>query len=150
MTTPTLESYFNGTHNERQLIEFVEKKLLEQGKMSMGENGCRYRGDDGCKCGIGHLIPDELYLDEFDINDKVSTTVEDIIERYGEHLRVKPFIDDNPEVKRKIGFLTILQHAHDDLRWAEQGSSKENTKWTPLSIDNGIITAMQRLKKSYI
>jgi hypothetical protein len=46
-----------------EMVEFVEKKLLEQGErsMSLGDTYCAYRGADGRKCAAGHLIDDEHY-----------------------------------------------------------------------------------------
>ena len=51
-----------------QLISDVKAHLLEQGcrstkpgKYEGSNQDCMYRGPNGTKCGIGFLIPDELY-----------------------------------------------------------------------------------------
>lgn len=48
----------------QEILETVGKHLLTQNRKCMSENIdglCMYRGPHGCKCGIGILIPDNLY-----------------------------------------------------------------------------------------
>ncbi len=47
--------------NEREMVEFVFDKLIEQGKRSVRDGLCVYRFDDGCRCAAGWLIPDNKY-----------------------------------------------------------------------------------------
>lgn len=57
-----------------QIINYVEKKLLEQGHKAQASIGtgdraylrCVFRAPDGAKCAVGHLIPDEEYRKEWD------------------------------------------------------------------------------------
>lgn len=49
-----------------EIVEFVKEKLLNQYECSFNENECAYRGENGLKCAIGHLIPDDLYLPQFE------------------------------------------------------------------------------------
>lgn len=46
----------------KKLLDFVEQELLKQGRPSVDDaESCLYRHPDGLKCGVGFLIPDELY-----------------------------------------------------------------------------------------
>ncbi len=46
---------------QQKILDFVAKKLGEQGVRSFGQGHCLYRGPGGTKCAVGHLIPDTLY-----------------------------------------------------------------------------------------
>lgn len=76
---------------------------------------CVYRGPNGLKCGAGHLIPDELYKDEFD-NEFEDSSIRNIVSHYGEE---KVFGDKI----ENINFIAQLQKIHDNYRvsiWEEE------------------------------
>lgn len=56
----------------QEIFDRVKAHLLAQGKKAGGYKGyygsfvCQYRDDRGHKCGVGGLIPDELYDSEME------------------------------------------------------------------------------------
>jgi hypothetical protein len=146
---PTLASYFNGTHNEKDLIDFVEQKLIEQGKMSRNGAACAYRSQDGCKCAIGVLIPDENYSLGMDNTDGSFdyTTVKDIVFKYYDRLGLP---NDAHKNLLKIDFLSQLQWAHDDLAWQEHGHmTNEGVQWSYLPFRAGIKNNLNYVRNKY-
>ena len=56
----------------QDIFDKVCNHLLSQGERSLGTDGlCRYRGEDGFKCAVGAVIPDRLYLPEFERNNVI-------------------------------------------------------------------------------
>jgi hypothetical protein len=53
----------NKFNSKLEMLEFVENKLIEQGRRSLDASNmfCAYRGTAGAKCAAGHLIDDEHY-----------------------------------------------------------------------------------------
>ena len=116
----------------KNMIEFVRDRLLEQGCKSMNAKGqCLYRSaDNHNKCGVGHLIPDDLYKPSFERNNIsdlwdtsrfnpvknhiMSTWVEGDLkkeEQLLDALRVIQSLHDNDEVKRwPSHFKAILEN----------------------------------------
>lgn len=80
--------------------------IIEQHPPSMGKgsDSCVYRGPNGLKCGIGLVLPDELYVERMDLEGMNST----IAQVLGEYPGVAEFFDGVP-----VQFLTDIQHAHD-------------------------------------
>jgi hypothetical protein len=146
---PTLQSYFNGTHTEADLMDFVEQKLLEQGRMSINGSSCAYRSEDGCKCAIGYLIPDEHYLSEMDKPSAVQFThIRNIILMYHDTLHID--IND-PEYTKKVAFIQSLQYTHDDLRWQEEGKfTNEGPQWHLIDFAKGIKKNINHLRSKYV
>lgn len=68
-------------------------------------NVCQYRGEDGLKCAVGHLIPDEIYIKEWDEH----TTLADSL---------PPDVYDSMGIRADFGasvdFLMELQNIHDN------------------------------------
>lgn len=50
--------YWNAT--ELEVIEYVRRKLLEQGAPARSGFSCEYLRGDGFRCAAGHLIPDQI------------------------------------------------------------------------------------------
>jgi hypothetical protein len=75
--------------------------MRKQKKKSIKDNLCLYRGDDGMKCGIGCLIPDDLYKSSFE-GQPVKGFPEEILTRLG-------VVPNGVE----LAFLTHLQRCHD-------------------------------------
>jgi hypothetical protein len=108
----TINNFFKGRVSIPTIIDFVEKKLLEQGKRSIGEYGnCLYRGEDNCKCGVGHLIPDSRYNPKFDQGIVGAGT---LIREFRDELGVVVPETHDKDFVRKVYFLQELQRAHDD------------------------------------
>lgn len=84
-------------------------KLIEQGRVSYDLNrGCLYRDGQGGCCGIGHLIPDEIYTTEIEGNDICTLlSLDDFGQAFPEV--ADHFIDVD------IGLLEGIQSAHDDI-----------------------------------
>lgn len=93
----TPEQIANATSDE--IVAYVCKKLDQQGVQSVCDGKCLYRGPEGNKCAVGHLIPDDIRVDE--------ATLIDIMEQHSEDLWfLKPHVD----------LLKKLQYCHDQ-RW---------------------------------
>ena len=60
----------------KDLKQYIQTKLIEQGKQSIDRMMCQYKSIDGSKCAIGHIIPDELYNPDMEGN---CTSLKDII-----------------------------------------------------------------------
>lgn len=96
------------------LQQIFDKALFgvrAQGRPSAVDGVCKYRGPDGTKCGVGHLIPDNVYDERFDsgyysVNSLIVRSAEfrDALEAGGVNWR-----DHKVEV-----LLTGLQRAHDN------------------------------------
>lgn len=78
-------------------------------KRSETYGACKYRGDNGLKCGIGHILPDDLCVSDDGLSlDSVSDTgIGAILDDY-ECDKVKAFFAN---CKRSL--LCEMQHAHD-------------------------------------
>lgn len=79
--------------------------VIQQGRKSGHGQSCLYR-DGTAKCGIGHLIPDEHYKEDFE-SWGVTFNVEN--ESMGEALEAGGF----PDAANHLEFLSALQAAHD-------------------------------------
>ena len=93
------------------LINYVEKQLLKQGCPSRDDTNldCMYRGNNQTKCGVGFLIPDNLYKESFEgkifhnlplyIRDHISNTYEisDVRELYGVLNTIQEIHDGSPQ-----------------------------------------------------
>jgi len=79
--------------------------VIQQGRRSGHGQNCLYR-DGTAKCGIGHLIPDEHYKEDFE-GAGVSCNVE--CGTMGEALEAGGF----PDAAKHLEFLSDLQDAHD-------------------------------------
>jgi hypothetical protein len=58
----------------QEVFDIVVNHLFTQGRPAYdGDQGCMYRAPDGLRCAVGVLIPDDLYVPEFETNssDKV-------------------------------------------------------------------------------
>ena len=56
----------------QEAFDIAAVGMIKQGARSLvdpgpdGSNACAYRGEDGMKCGVGFLIPDELYDEDME------------------------------------------------------------------------------------
>lgn len=67
----------DNTFGIKTLLHYVEDKLIAQGRPSLNSNeDCSYRGSEDLKCGIGFLIPDNLYTESMEGKLVASLTVE--------------------------------------------------------------------------
>lgn len=109
-------------------VLFALRKQRQQSTDSSG--ACLYRGPDGLKCAVGHLLPDHLYSDSFEMTG-AEQLPRPALEAIGLHL-----VD--------TGLLRHLQKAHDndlpemeggDMRGWEQAmqniASRHHLKYTP-------------------
>jgi hypothetical protein len=114
----------------QEILDFVAPQLIAQGCRSVrsahnADSACAYRGfrNDGkpgpAKCGVGFLIPDELYVPAMDDFTSHGTSVRSLVERAacGE-FKIPEVLIENVE------FLVELQQVHDtDLNWPDVRSS---------------------------
>jgi hypothetical protein len=110
-----------------QQRQFAFDKALhgvrKQGKLSIGLASCAYRSSDGtAACGIGHLIPDNLYRPEFD--EAENTGVINMIDDSPDFSRALKAGGVDPEVVG-VYFLKDLQAAHDTSTGRESMQSFE-------------------------
>lgn len=90
----------------QEAFDYVAAALVKQGgpAKDIGSDGherCVYRARDGRKCGIGQLMPDDIYQPEFE-GRGIAWLIEN-----GSFPKLKPFIH----------FLAELQDAHDNAAW---------------------------------
>lgn len=91
----------------KKLLDFVEQKLLEQGRPSINDDGsCLYRHSDGLKCGIGFLIPDALYCPSME-----GITAAAINSKVHEHIRAEYSFPAEFNLSR---LLDDVQDVHDN------------------------------------
>jgi hypothetical protein len=112
MSNPTLFSFLNGIHSRQDILNFVEQKMIEQGKPSYDPltNMCFYRSTNGLKCAIGHLIPDE----EYDAHIKGKhTQAGDSHNNMGVFTYIHTFYSEATAHSPDGMFLVKLQSAHD-------------------------------------
>lgn len=86
---------------EQEMYDKVKAALIAQGRASINEYGtCFYHSPDGARCGVGHLIPDDLYKTRM------------------EYLSIGCVLDAEPALDDLIGFarglLSDIQQAHDN------------------------------------
>lgn len=107
MQTVTINDYLEGRVNEQQVYDFVIVKLREQGyastRSSPGGDHCAYRGDGGRRCGIGWLIPDEQYHEDFE-----ETSVTELVSIF-------PQFEETTAKKKE--FLQYIQWMHDNSEY---------------------------------
>ena len=93
------------------LFDTVVIALRKQVLPSKNEEGfCLYRGPHGLKCAVGHLIPDEMYMEEME--DVVASHLP---ERYSE---IEELFDDC-----SMDLIDALQEIHDEChpkKWEEE------------------------------
>jgi hypothetical protein len=101
-------------NTKQALFDAVATHLLAQGKQAIDEmtNICKYRAPDGSKCGIGGLIPDELYNPEME--GHMVWGGSDMGDRICETAGIPPEL---------IDFSVVLQGAHD------QGNDSNDDAW---------------------
>ena len=101
----------------------VKAHLIKQNAKSENIDGtCMYRGDRGLQCGIGCLIPDELY--SFDLEERVVYDPDD--EGSGNdilHVLKEAGIDI--EATNMPELLRALQNAHDNVETSRWGDHLE-------------------------
>ncbi|MBA4282132.1 hypothetical protein [Ralstonia sp.] len=78
-------------------------------RQSVNGAACAYRGRDGLKCGIGHSIPDELYVDDLDDTKDKMNGIEPLCER-SEFVWLRELLGGDTQ------FLAEVQAAHDGMR----------------------------------
>lgn len=92
------------SYGNQEIFDLACKGMLRQGRKSLNEsNFCAYRGRDGLKCAVGHIIPDNLYMEEFDERDGEHYT--SVMRKLRDHIMVE---DD-----RGLTLLGRLQLVHD-------------------------------------
>jgi hypothetical protein len=107
MKNITLRQFASGHASTAAVLDFVEAKLLEQGRPSTIVKGkdiyCAYTTDDGRHCPVGHLLTghDRKQLKLFDSNTAELSVLEIVL-------------NINMSYK-KMEFLKHLQYEHDRL-----------------------------------
>lgn len=101
MVTNDKQELFNQIYNGLKGQGFLKSVVKEQfDTMWESEPGeivmCRYRGANDCRCGVGHIIPDDDYNDNFEGRGI-----------YGVSYVVKNYSGD------VLGFFEDIQRAHD-------------------------------------
>lgn len=85
----------------QQIFNRVWRHIIQQGCPAMNGNTCAYRTTKGLKCGIGALIPDDVYEKRIE-----GMTVCDLEESFLKKCRL-PIADDD------MFFLGKIQSCHD-------------------------------------
>ena len=108
------------TDQENILLDNISAGLITQGgpattRNKVGYMSCRYRGDGNSACGVGQIIPDELYSPEFETKTALQLPDEIFAKIFGRET-----------TDRDYQFLTAVQTIHDDYiaygyneNWAE-------------------------------
>jgi len=122
-----IHSVIGGKYTYREVIDFVEAKLIEQGRPSLAAGidaalspahegdydfitpavSCAYRGEGSAKCAIGHLVPDSIYTPLME-----GRSVAALFPTFNGD---SEFIFNVPVVGHSVVvFLSSLQDAHDE------------------------------------
>lgn len=98
--------------NKQQVFDKIwQYFIVEKHPQSGNLFGCYYRSKEGNKCAIGCLIPDEMYLPEFD-SQEASTAVDDLMTSSPIFKKTLEQIIDFKEDAMLI-FLNSMQTCHD-------------------------------------
>ena len=134
------------------ILDTVEKELIKQGGPSANEAGmCLYRSPEGRKCGVGVLIPDELYTPDFDDEDlDFAGTISNIfaygVSEYSENevvtecTRLLDYLG-----KDNLDLLSDVQELHDSWVRGPRVGTSPRAPWAEY-ITNGI----NKLRKGYL
>ena len=106
----------------QEIVDKIWKHfIIDKGVRSVDEDGdCLYRAPNGGKCGVGCLIPDELFDKQTNLREWYNGgTVNSLLRTY-------------PDIEKLLGeensnLLTHLQGVHDDSKNWEDGD-EENSK----------------------
>lgn len=94
------------------VIDRIAEHLGKQAKMSMNPDSkvSSYKSDDGCMCGVGCLVPSELYRPEIESCSifGLLDNHRDVYDALSNEISKEPIFDDHP-----ITILQYLQHYHD-------------------------------------
>ena len=109
----------------KNMIEFVRDRLLKQGCKSVNAEGqCLYRSaDNHNKCGVGHLIPDELYKPRIENNGISHLWNNSRFNPVKNHIMSTWVEGDLKKEKQLVDTLRVIQSIHDDdevKRWPSQ------------------------------
>lgn len=105
----TIGAFMNCKISMAQVLEFVEAKLIEQGRPSVNSAGaCVYRAAYGAKCAAGWLIPDSQYDAQMD-DAAGETSATTIMSKFTEVLGIGVYDRDST----RTAFIKNLQGAHD-------------------------------------
>jgi len=96
----------------QEIFDTVARTLLAQEARSSTDGLCMYRGSNGAKCAVGHLIPDEVYRPEMDMDPsgQSGTGVRELLKKYGDVLP--------SYFAEHVDLLMDLQEAHDGHVWS--------------------------------
>lgn len=102
------------------LFETIVRHLFAQGEKSTkvinGKERCAYRGSNGLMCAVGCVIPDDLYVADFDIHNMA----------VGEMTTNLAKSDTKDLIVRNKDLLANLQAVHDDARNWETSENMTN------------------------
>lgn len=86
----------------QEIFDRVVEHLYKQGNRSTDTRLCRYHNEDGTKCAIGVLIPEDIYFEEIDQNNR---SIKYLLAQYK---------DKFPEwMHENVALLSELQSVHD-------------------------------------
>jgi hypothetical protein len=64
----------------QEIFDKAYTGVMKQGLKSSGPRGCMYRGPNGLKCGVGHLVDDNLGATmDMEFSGMASTSIDEII-----------------------------------------------------------------------
>lgn len=98
----------------QEIFDFVTSKLLEQNNKSIDGDMCMYRTTIAgytLKCAAGHLIPDELYREEFERCFVAPSGLVD--QTKGKYFSTKD-VFGKEYTEKELRLIRRLQEVHDD------------------------------------
>jgi hypothetical protein len=96
-------------HTNRSYFDLLVKTSAE-GKFPAYEGGqCKYRTSNGLKCGVGVIVPDEIYCDLFDHNEFMVTGIIYLNNHLPNVLKLKEWIPEGMTILE----LADVQKVHD-------------------------------------
>src|SRR3546814_798412 len=96
------------TFNHQEALNRAVRGIVAQGQLAKNEDDdCLYRGPNNTKCGVGHLIPDNLYREGIERLDVAQIDLDALID---------PALGTPPDKD----FLVALQCSHDNAHDVEE------------------------------
>jgi len=105
----------------QEILNKAYKGVMDQGGPSLSGNGlgCKYRSESGRACGVGHLVKDEDYSEEFD-SSRFGTSIRALVR---DDVITGALLANGIDARAHIELLEQIQIAHDNaarLSWTDK------------------------------
>src|SRR3546814_5767296 len=68
------------TFNHQEALNRAVRGIVAQGQLAKNEDDdCLYRGPNNTKCGVGHLIPDNLYREGIERSEEHTSELQSLM-----------------------------------------------------------------------